>query len=428
MSHSLRMALRNPSWRMLAVTSAIASGVLALLACASAAYAGGNRTAPVGPGDMLQIAVFGEENVSNALSGRFPVEQDGTIYYPLLGTIDVSGKNAIEIGDILEKRLEGQLPVNLSSVTIAEFAPVYLMGETVSTGAFAYEPDMTVFDLVLRAGGVSRQEASENARLSLMQETKSLELTGFSLDVQKARLTAELNSKEFDPAPFADASLPGADSIVAAEASIFDVHKRAWEARQSTYEAQKKGYDQEIVSVGKGIELHDEEVRLLEDQLDARKTLADKGFAANSTLTELKRQLTAARRDSLEFQTALFRARQNRITADRDFSEAKILLDTQNVEKLREAEVALEQNKIALASAKKRLAQFETTANAAQNALGRNPIYTLIRHKGSDYISSSVDSFAKLERGDIIRVSFAETGSSVIQAGDPVQPTARLTQ
>jgi hypothetical protein len=98
------------------------------------------------------------------------------------------------------------------------------------------------------------------------------------------------------------------------------------------------------------------------------------------------------------------------------------------VEKLREAEVALEQNKIALASAKKRLAQFETTTNAAQNALGRNPIYTLIRHKGSDYTSSSVDSFSKLERGDIIRVSFAETGNGAKQAGDPVQPTARLTQ
>jgi polysaccharide export outer membrane protein len=198
------------------------------------------------------------------------------------------------------------------------------------------------------------------------------------------------------------------ESIMSAEDAIFAVRQRARESRRRTYDAQRKGYDQEISSIEKSIVLHDEEVRLLEEQLSVQEGLAERGLAAHSARRDAQRQLTVTRREALEFRTALFRARQNRIAVDQALAETETRIDEANVERLRDVELAYHQNEIALNSAKAKFAQFDTAQNAAQNALGRAPQYHLIRLVNGEYTSRLVDEVTKLERGDIVRVTFAE--------------------
>ncbi|QKV17924.1 polysaccharide biosynthesis/export family protein [Oricola thermophila] len=382
----------------------------AMLACAAMpVLADSARTAPVGPGDILEITVYGDESVTRALSGRFRVGDGGTLYYPLLGRIDVSRKSATEIGEILRDKLESQLPVILSSVTIAEFAPVYLTGDAIRTGPFPFDPGMTVLDLVLDAGGFIRDDLTDDRRTRLEEELAKLELEQFSLRVRRARLAAELAGHPFDTAPFEEDAAPvGAEGILEAERAIFEMRLRTLESRESTYEAQKLGYEQEISSVEKAIALHDEEIGLIEQQLGARETLARKGFASESTLSDLKRLLTSARRDSLEFRTALFRARQNRLAADRDHAELRIELDMQSVRQLREVELALGENEIALRATRALLDRYRSEATATRNAFGRVPDYILIRRDGDGFTTSIVDESTPLMRGDVVRVTFRE--------------------
>ncbi|MFZ2100480.1 MAG: polysaccharide biosynthesis/export family protein [Oricola sp.] len=408
--------LRKPVTAVFAAMSAAAI----MLSCALPAFPDSIRTFPVGPGDVLDVVVFGEENVTRALSGRFKVESDGTLYYPMLGRIDVSNMNANEIAEMLGQKLDAQIPVILSSVTIAEFAPVFLTGETARTGPFSFAPGMTVFDLVLQAGGFAGTDLTEERRARLTEELARLELDRFSLGVRKARLAAELENSAFDTGPFGMNAPADAEGIVAAERAIFEMRKRTLASRMSTYEAQKSGYDQEITSVEKNIALHDEEVRLIEEQLNARETLAQRGFAAASTLSDLKRLLTSARRDALEFRTALFRARQNRLAADRDFAERQIELDTRNVEQLREVELAIGQNEIALKATGSLLDRYRAEASATRDALGRIPEYILIRRTGGAHETKTVGEATPLQRGDVIRVSFRRADTARAASADPV--------
>ncbi|WP_394886079.1 polysaccharide biosynthesis/export family protein (plasmid) [Mesorhizobium sp. AaZ16] len=405
-----------PCWRF------IGTLVVASLATIQVdrAYAVEARTYPVEAGDELQVVVYGDENTSSVLSGRFLVEPDGSIYYPLLGKLAVAGRSPVEIADLLHQSLSTQVRITAPTVSVAEFAPVFLVGDVARTGPFQFQPDMTVFQLVLEAGGISQVEASESARLSLLQELSSLELDNYSLRVQKARLLAEIEGIDFDTAPL-EASTADEASIVSAEAAIFAVRQRARESRRRTYDAQREGYDQEISSIEKSIVLHDEEVRLQEEQLTVQQGLAERGLSAHSARRDAQRQLAVTRREALEFQTALFRARQNRIAVDQALLEAETRVDEANVEKLRDVELAYHQNEIALTSAKAKFAQFDTARNAAQNALGRAPQYRLIRRVSDEYTSRLVDEVTKLERGDVVRVTFAEGDAKSPIVGQPRQ-------
>jgi len=204
--------------------------------CASAAEA---RTYPVEAGDELQVVIYGDENTSTVLSGRFRVEPDGSIYYPLLGKLAVAGLSPVEIAGMLEKSLSTQVRISSPTVSVAEFAPVFLVGEVPRTGPFEFQPDITVFQLVLQAGGISQAEASESAGLSLLQELSSLELNNYSLKVQKARLVAEIKGLDFDDSAPLEASTVDETSIASAEAAIFAVRHRASESRRRTYDAQR---------------------------------------------------------------------------------------------------------------------------------------------------------------------------------------------
>ncbi|RZA12295.1 MAG: hypothetical protein EOP10_31615, partial [Proteobacteria bacterium] len=55
----------------------------------------------IGPGDQLDIFVFGEER----LSGRFTISPTGILAFPLINSLNVTGMSSTQ----LTKRLEGAL-------------------------------------------------------------------------------------------------------------------------------------------------------------------------------------------------------------------------------------------------------------------------------------------------------------------------------
>lgn len=61
------------------------------------------RNVPVVPGDQLRIIVYRERDLSNL----FVVAEDGTIDYPLLGSLQVEGLTPAQIAARLRERLRG---------------------------------------------------------------------------------------------------------------------------------------------------------------------------------------------------------------------------------------------------------------------------------------------------------------------------------
>lgn len=109
----------------------------------------------VGPGDVLDIVVFQVDD----LSVTREVNARGEISVPLLGTVPVAGKSALEIEDQLEALYGVDLLRDPQiSVEIAEYVSqqVTLIGELRKPGMYPLRGHTTLLEAMAMAGGVSR--------------------------------------------------------------------------------------------------------------------------------------------------------------------------------------------------------------------------------------------------------------------------------
>ena len=113
----------------------------------------------IGPGDRLEIKVFKHED----LSGLFEVLPDGTIRYPLIGSIKLGDLTVKEASDRLEVALEQNYLVEAQlSVGIKEYLsrPVSVVGSVEKPGKYYLKAQTTVMDIITEAGGL-RDDAGD---------------------------------------------------------------------------------------------------------------------------------------------------------------------------------------------------------------------------------------------------------------------------
>jgi polysaccharide export outer membrane protein len=108
----------------------------------------------IGPGDLLDIQVFGVPD----LSQKTRVTSSGDVYLPLVGYMHLDGLTIEDAQASIEKRLlEGQF-VNDPHVTIfvAEYATgVSVMGEVQRPGVYPIFGSRRLFDVISAAGGLT---------------------------------------------------------------------------------------------------------------------------------------------------------------------------------------------------------------------------------------------------------------------------------
>jgi polysaccharide export outer membrane protein len=107
----------------------------------------------LGPGDVFDVRVYGEED----LSSTYRVASDGTIDYPLIGTVNVDGLTPTDITKLLERKLlEGDfLKKPHVSILVKEYnsKKISVFGQVNKPGTFPYEEGMNVVEGISRAGG-----------------------------------------------------------------------------------------------------------------------------------------------------------------------------------------------------------------------------------------------------------------------------------
>jgi len=125
----------------------------------------------IGPGDVLSITVWdhpqltmpGGPNRSTADSGN-RVHGDGTIFYPYIGNMMVSGKTVAEVRELLTFGLEAVIPKPQVDVTIASFRAnnhVYVLGEVPKPGKLPLEMSrLSLTDALSQSGGVDESLAN----------------------------------------------------------------------------------------------------------------------------------------------------------------------------------------------------------------------------------------------------------------------------
>ena len=109
----------------------------------------------LGAGDVFTVRVYGEEE----LSGNHQVAPDGTIDFPLLGSIEVGGMEPPAVANELEHQLKVRnlLRDPHVSVYVEQYASkrISVVGAVADPGTFPLEPGMTVVQALSMAGGFS---------------------------------------------------------------------------------------------------------------------------------------------------------------------------------------------------------------------------------------------------------------------------------
>ena len=108
----------------------------------------------IGPEDVLQVAVWKNE----AMSRTLPVRPDGKISLPLLSDVQAAGLTAIELREILTKKLAEYMPNPEVSVIVSEIRSfkVSVIGEVSRPGRYELRSWTTVLDVLALAGGFTQ--------------------------------------------------------------------------------------------------------------------------------------------------------------------------------------------------------------------------------------------------------------------------------
>ncbi len=121
------------------------------------AGAGGST---LGPGDLVEVRVFQEAD----LSGAYRLSPEGTVDYPLCGKIVLAGTTSSGAADALTQCLaKGYLRRPQVSVLIREYnsKKIFVFGEVQKPGTFPYEEKMSIVQAITLAGGFTKV-ASKN--------------------------------------------------------------------------------------------------------------------------------------------------------------------------------------------------------------------------------------------------------------------------
>lgn len=117
----------------------------------SAAQPVASVAAALGPGDVFEVRVFGEDE----LSGIYRVSAAGDIVFPLVGKVQAGGLTAGELSDAIGKGLARYVKNPYVSVFVKEYTSkkVFVFGKVKQPGTFPFEDGMNIIQAITLAGG-----------------------------------------------------------------------------------------------------------------------------------------------------------------------------------------------------------------------------------------------------------------------------------
>ena len=128
--------------------------LLCVLLLPSPSYGQVQEEYRIGPGDRLNITVFGNPD----LSGEVLVDGSGRVSMPLIGQIPANGKTLSELQADITVALDRDFIINPRvTVEVVNFRPFYILGQVARPGSYPYIEGMTVRMAVAIAGGFTRR-------------------------------------------------------------------------------------------------------------------------------------------------------------------------------------------------------------------------------------------------------------------------------
>lgn len=144
----------------------------------------------IAPGDVLEISVYGEQDLVRQLV----VRPDGKVSFPLVGDLDVAGKTTTEVKKYVEEKVSGYIPTANASVIVMKLDSLQfsVLGKVNRPGQFTVSKPLTVLEALALAGGTT-PFAKENKILIIRGHGARSQRIPFNLEEIKEGKKLEQN-------------------------------------------------------------------------------------------------------------------------------------------------------------------------------------------------------------------------------------------
>ena len=116
----------------------------------------------ISSGDILEISVYGEADLSTTVR----VSQSGTINYTILGTIKAAGFSVRELEKNIQSLLgEDYLVIPQVSIFVKEYAKISLLGALKRPGSYELKQNLTLTEAIAIAGGFTESADDTNVKI-----------------------------------------------------------------------------------------------------------------------------------------------------------------------------------------------------------------------------------------------------------------------
>ena len=145
----------------------------------------------IGPGDGLQVFVWGHDDLTTAVQ----VRPDGEISTPLVEDMRASGKTPTELARDIETVLAEYVRSPTVTIIVQTFVGEYaqqirVVGQAAEPQALSYRNGMTVLDVIIAVGGLSEFASGNRSKIVRRENGKEKTI--------KIRLNDLLNKGDMD--------------------------------------------------------------------------------------------------------------------------------------------------------------------------------------------------------------------------------------
>lgn len=374
-------------------------------------------------GDILEIAVAGMPDWRQ----RVEVQLDGSISYPLLGTLVVAGLSPsevrIKIQGILPTKVFRQstpdgrervvvLDADQITANVVEYRPIYVNGDVSKPGVQTYRPLMTVRQAVALCGGYEIMRFRMNnpflESADLRSEYESLWADFAKEQVHIWRIRTELGEGDnLDQKTLQDVPLPAS-----AISQIKRVEAEQLKGRQEDYQREKaflrrviKQAEEHIGVLGESMKAEEEAVQADMQDLRRANDLFGKGAVAITRITDARRSVLWSSTLKLQTTAQWMSQKKQREEVSRQLERLDDHRRTDLLRELQDASVRLSQISARLQGVAEKLQYTALVRSQLVRGSGGKPQIAIIRKGESGRERIAAEEDVELQPGDVIEVA-----------------------
>jgi polysaccharide export outer membrane protein len=373
-------------------------------------------------GDVIEIMVARVPE----LQRRVPVKSDGTISFPLLGTLLVAGLSPSEVeaniqADLATKIFRQRTPDGRENAvaiepeevtaTVVQHRPIYVNGDVSKPGEQAFRPFMTVRQAIALSGGYDilrlRMENPILLSADLRGEYESL-WTEFAKErARVSRLNTELGEKDtLDQKLLADVPIPPSRKaeIVRVEAEYLQTEQADYEREKAFLQHSITQGDEQIKVLSEQNAKEEQGVQADAEELQRINELFGKGALVSPRVTDARRAVLLSSTRKLQTAAQLMQVKKQQDDIARQLERLDDQRRIRLLQDLQEARTKIGQIRARLQSVGEKLLYTAARSQVMRGNEFKQEL-TLIRKGKSGPERVIVDQDSELQPGDVVEVA-----------------------